>query len=85
MALYVTTDHVSTETGQYVIDTLMQLDGAGSAKLEPQVGGLCRVVMMERAVRLLAKLPEDSDGHVDTDGRMWIGGTEYPLEVLRND
>lgn len=36
------------------------------------------VTLGERSLGLLRALPEDHDGHIDADGVMWIGGTDYP-------
>jgi hypothetical protein len=43
-----------------------------------------RVELSESAKDYLSSIPSDSDGHIDSEGVMWIGGLDYPLEILHN-
>lgn len=75
MSKHVTYDLLSHERADFVVNSLLFAmdEGAGA-----EVDG-SRVKLTPRQVRLLAALSEDDDGHIDTDGRMWIGGTEFLL------
>ena len=42
------------------------------------------LALSEAAVEYLRTLSEDADAQVDGDGRLWIGGTDYILEVDHN-
>jgi len=36
------------------------------------------------ALEYLEALPSDADGHVDTEGRLWIGGASYQLDIVHH-
>ena len=70
-----------TDKAQYLEDSF----GQGVIRHDtPVTDNSERVSLSEAAYDYLTSIPSDSDGHIDSDGVLWIGGTEYPLEVLHN-
>lgn len=43
------------------------------------------VVTFDDAARdWFASRPEEDDGHIDTDGNLWLGGDPYPVQTQDN-
>ena len=79
MAQYATV--VSIDQADYLEQSL----GQGVLKRDTYIDEhTVRIALSESAMDYLSSIPSDSDGHIDADGVLWIGGTDYPLEVLRN-
>jgi hypothetical protein len=73
---------LSTPQAEYIRETL-----APVAKVEFWDGaqaGEQRIALGDAARAHLESLPEDSDGYLDSEGRIWIGGTDYQAEAIRN-
>lgn len=72
-------DVFSTDHAQYLADAVR---AAGGTAEVVTVRGVVQVQMDARAYSILRDLDEESDGHIDPDQVMWIGGTPYPLRAL---
>lgn len=73
---------LATDQARTITETV-----APVAKAETWPTGTPREVTLalpEAAVRHLETLPSDADGHVDSDGELWIDGYGYPLSVIHN-
>lgn len=68
---------LSTEQAEYIAQSAQGVEiwPAGTADTRT-------VAIGEEARAVLEALPEDYDGHLDSEGRLWIGGTEYQTEPL---
>jgi len=73
---------VSTDQAAYLVATVAPV---ATAEIWPAgTVDAATIALPEAAVRYLETLDPDSDGHIDSDGVMWIGGSDYQLEVLHN-
>jgi hypothetical protein len=68
----------------YIAETLRAAD-AGQLETWPAgTADTTTIALTDSQVRYLEGLASDSDGHVDSDGELWIGGTPNPLTVVHN-
>jgi len=77
-----TTDLTVEET-DYIRETLAGNPGTLEIWGEP-VSNFRTVALDGPAIRHLETLSSDCDGHVDSDGNLWISGTANPLTVVHN-
>jgi hypothetical protein len=69
---------LSAAQAEYIAQTA----GAGVEIWPAGTADTVTVAIGEAARAVLEALPEDADGHLDSEGRLWIGGSEYQTESI---
>lgn len=73
---------LSTEQAEYIRNTVFApgavefWDGAQAGEQQIAIGDAARFH--------LERLDSDCDGHLDSEGRIWIGGVDYQTEPVHN-
>lgn len=71
---------VSTEQADFIRQAVAPV---AEVDIWPAGTEVTRTVAIGDAARtVLEQLPEDADGHLDSEGRIWIGGSEYQTTPL---
>jgi len=69
---------VTTEQAAYIAQTA----GTGVEIWPAWTADTRAVAIGEGARAVLEALPSDADGHLDAEGVLWIGGSDYPTESM---
>lgn len=77
------TTQLSTEQADYITETVRRIAGSEPEAWPAGTADSVTVALTEPQVRALEGLDEHADGHVD-DGSIWIGGVDFPLDVVHN-
>lgn len=76
------TANVTADQADYLAATVAL--NVGRVEVTSVNAGSVTIQIDEAAYEALAGLADDCDGHVDDEGRLWIGGMPEQLGVIHN-